>query len=407
MRRPGANKDLPSSRRLDSFSTINILTISLKPSQRRDTADGNMRPRIRKHNKPPHIKDIGKSITEDAHDSPKINECYPKKHSLPANLGEVQMMTSGAPLLDMVAESRENSPESPEYPLPMRSITTATLVSDSKLGKEPNPLLLVPPGMPSPGALSLPAEFILEDRRTVEDSSRQRKIPQDDSKGSMFMNPDTNTPSPDAVLSKNQKFFATVEQKKKSSTLQTRQPLSQLAGDLVLTNENVCDPRRGSTDVDSSLIQSAIVEAVDSGMMDSRRLSNMRKSSSEGNIHRIVISSDVDPIEPESKHSKPSGVLWRLSSTSVNKDGSLKVGESFSHASSSPSMSPPVVSKEFHLPTHSPPKPQGGWTAESAAVVWQRVLKVLGDVNKIQDPAIHAEAMGCLDNTWQSLVAVS
>ncbi len=419
VRRLGSTKDVPCSRRLDSFSAINILTVSMKVPQRRDTTDAHVRPRIKKPaNRPPHISQVGKSNTEDSQGTPKIDKYYQKKNSLPADLEDVRMVTSGPPTLDIVTESRESSnSDSPEYPLPMRSVTTTTLVSDSILGKNQNQGLLAPQGIPSPGAQSLPAEFILEEQKTVDNSPRQRKISQDNNKGSMFTNHNTNTPSPDAILAKNQTFFPTDGHKKRSNSPNSRHPLKPLIHDLILTNVNISDTEqdpvsndpRGSTSVDSPLIQSTLEEPTDSDMIDGRRLSHLRKSSSDGNINRITISSDVDPVSIESEYSKTSNALWRLSSTSVNKDSNVNSHESFSHASSSPSMSPPVVSKEFHLPktSHSPPKLQGGWTAESAAIVWQRMLKVLGDVNKIQNPAIHADALGCLDDTWQSLATVS
>lgn len=43
----------------------------------------------------------------------------------------------------------------------------------------------------------------------------------------------------------------------------------------------------------------------------------------------------------------------------------------------------------------------------SAAVVWQRMLGVFGDVNKIKRPAIHALAMTCLREMWKRLEEVS
>lgn len=40
-------------------------------------------------------------------------------------------------------------------------------------------------------------------------------------------------------------------------------------------------------------------------------------------------------------------------------------------------------------------------------MVWLRMLKVLGNVNDIRDPAVHAEAMRGLYNIWNALRNVS
>ena len=42
-----------------------------------------------------------------------------------------------------------------------------------------------------------------------------------------------------------------------------------------------------------------------------------------------------------------------------------------------------------------------------SAVVWQRILRILGDVNKISDPAMHHLAFQTLLNVWRRLVEVS
>ena len=46
------------------------------------------------------------------------------------------------------------------------------------------------------------------------------------------------------------------------------------------------------------------------------------------------------------------------------------------------------------------------WSQVLAAVVWQRMLKILGDINKIADPLLHVEAMSCLQSIWRSLFDV-
>ena len=56
----------------------------------------------------------------------------------------------------------------------------------------------------------------------------------------------------------------------------------------------------------------------------------------------------------------------------------------------------------------SPSSPQGiGWTPVVAAAIWYRMLRILGDINDIQDPQIHAEALECLQDTWKALYNVS
>ena len=49
---------------------------------------------------------------------------------------------------------------------------------------------------------------------------------------------------------------------------------------------------------------------------------------------------------------------------------------------------------------------QVGWTAVVSAVVWQRMLKILGDVNAISDPAIHHLAFLKLLGIWRLLEEV-
>ena len=50
---------------------------------------------------------------------------------------------------------------------------------------------------------------------------------------------------------------------------------------------------------------------------------------------------------------------------------------------------------------------QIGWTAVVGAVVWQRMLKILGDVNAVSDPAMHHLAFQTLLTMWRRLVEVS
>ena len=48
-----------------------------------------------------------------------------------------------------------------------------------------------------------------------------------------------------------------------------------------------------------------------------------------------------------------------------------------------------------------------GWTPDVAVVLWQRMLGCLGDVNKIEDPDIHANVFGYLCDLIDTLFRVS
>ena len=47
-----------------------------------------------------------------------------------------------------------------------------------------------------------------------------------------------------------------------------------------------------------------------------------------------------------------------------------------------------------------------GWSADVAYVLWKRILGVLGDVNKIENPEIHARVFGYLHKQWEILYKV-
>lgn len=68
-------------------------------------------------------------------------------------------------------------------------------------------------------------------------------------------------------------------------------------------------------------------------------------------------------------------------------------GNFFNHTATTPPIS---------LPTGS-----GGWSCKMAAVVWLRMLKVLGNINDIRDPSVHAEGMAGLYQIWSALKSVS
>ena len=48
-----------------------------------------------------------------------------------------------------------------------------------------------------------------------------------------------------------------------------------------------------------------------------------------------------------------------------------------------------------------------GWTADVAVVLWKRMLGCLGDVNKIEDPDIHAMVFEELGELMDTLCRVS
>uniref|UniRef100_A0A8C9WDF5 Ral GTPase activating protein catalytic subunit alpha 1 n=1 Tax=Scleropages formosus TaxID=113540 RepID=A0A8C9WDF5_SCLFO len=48
-----------------------------------------------------------------------------------------------------------------------------------------------------------------------------------------------------------------------------------------------------------------------------------------------------------------------------------------------------------------------GWHADVATVMWRRMLGILGDVNAIKDPEIHAQVFDYLCELWQNLAKVS
>lgn len=47
-----------------------------------------------------------------------------------------------------------------------------------------------------------------------------------------------------------------------------------------------------------------------------------------------------------------------------------------------------------------------GWTPDVAVVLWQRMLGCLGDVNKIEDPEIHATVFDALAELLDTLCRV-
>lgn len=48
-----------------------------------------------------------------------------------------------------------------------------------------------------------------------------------------------------------------------------------------------------------------------------------------------------------------------------------------------------------------------GWHADSAFVLWRRILGILGEVNSIRCPKIHAKVFSYLYELWHKLAKVS
>ena len=48
-----------------------------------------------------------------------------------------------------------------------------------------------------------------------------------------------------------------------------------------------------------------------------------------------------------------------------------------------------------------------GWGPVSAVALWRRMLGILGNVNKIREPAIHAKVFECLTSIWNMLDKVA
>lgn len=48
-----------------------------------------------------------------------------------------------------------------------------------------------------------------------------------------------------------------------------------------------------------------------------------------------------------------------------------------------------------------------GWHADSAFVLWRRILGILGDINSIRCPKIHAKVFSYLYELWHKLAKVS
>lgn len=48
-----------------------------------------------------------------------------------------------------------------------------------------------------------------------------------------------------------------------------------------------------------------------------------------------------------------------------------------------------------------------GWLSDVAVVLWKRMLGVLGDINKIKDPTIHAQVLKYLVDLSELLIKVN
>ena len=47
-----------------------------------------------------------------------------------------------------------------------------------------------------------------------------------------------------------------------------------------------------------------------------------------------------------------------------------------------------------------------GWSPVAAVILWRRMLGILGNVNKIKEPTIHAKVFKCLTSIWNMLAKV-
>ena len=69
---------------------------------------------------------------------------------------------------------------------------------------------------------------------------------------------------------------------------------------------------------------------------------------------------------------------------------------------------PRPSAQELHHRRHSTvvQSQEGRWNVVNAAVVWQRMLCILGDVNSIENPVIHYHVMKGLSEVWKMLLEV-
>lgn len=47
-----------------------------------------------------------------------------------------------------------------------------------------------------------------------------------------------------------------------------------------------------------------------------------------------------------------------------------------------------------------------GWTPDVALILWRRMLRSLGDVNKVEQPEVHAQMFECLHDLLTTLILV-
>ena len=527
---------------MESFSSINVV----QPTRplRRDTREGiiSHAHRVSKGGAPGPRKRLIKANTEEVPDSLPM-EGHPgnfKRPSVPLTSTGTTVLPHLSSLLE-TKDGRTVDDGSAIRSPPFRSISAGGLLLTHIEPRrktstvDENQTL---DSVPSPGAISLPVHFELEaskdDLPGLEVDVSAKIFPSHDDvrKGSLFVNPDVGTPSPDAILSKEQQFFpssdtnvddrnskakdggsmsskdslSTESMEKQASRSKVSAPKKSMLSDifrshrpiessgnkpklhrdkrlhdnLVLVNDNLSDselnpsklkPSKSDSDntslhsdTESALSKSVIVNPSDSPDLGHLRTAvTMRKSSSEGNIHKILIhDSDVYPSSADSVKNNPTRHVMRrvLSGNPSSPDNKLTnqvrcdpfsseiIPHSHEGILSSTAQSPtrPVsgYSKDSEnvlteptdrtstslgdvtrggvaimtspgSPTSpprvsSPLKTQSGgigWTPVVAAIVWQRMLKILGDINEIHSPDIHSEAMTCLQDIWKALVDVS
>lgn len=392
----------------------------------------------------------------------------------------------------------------PEYEAKTTSVVTQTTEAEA-----------------SPGTISLPADFLLKDQDMSERISLTRGTDHaallESGKELVFVNHATDAPTSELVSSDTMPSCSTVLNSSDSKAVAkgsrpsgkvahpvvldkpphvTKAPPpirflfhtpwsgessggklrhdKQLGTDLVLMNENLTDMDLGqlklkqslsasnmslNSESESQLSKSAIFQKSDMPDFYQRKVS-LVKSSSEGNINRILLNSDMVPSTPTSlKSSQPHSIkhiMQRMLNSNPNSPSpqTNSVTDPFSSeiiprshkgvlGARSPSpvmgtvgygrkvsveradkgtmsghltgddvklmvtLSPIRVESAVNSSTTSSLPREIRWTPVITAITWLKMLRIIGDINDIKSPDIHSEAMTCLQSVWKSLFDVS
>uniref|UniRef100_A0A673N3M2 Ral GTPase-activating protein subunit alpha-1-like n=1 Tax=Sinocyclocheilus rhinocerous TaxID=307959 RepID=A0A673N3M2_9TELE len=125
----------------------------------------------------------------------------------------------------------------------------------------------------------------------------------------------------------------------------------------------------------------------------------------------------------ESPHSSPTPHQLTDPHQPPDNQASLEVGESiYDHLCQMPGQQPPFIPDWSCPAVASTNQIEGegeeddcsvmaggtltGWHADVATVMWRRMLGILGDVNSIKDPEIHAQVFDYLCELWQNLAKI-